>query len=134
MVCSLLRAREMQSKKILVVDDDPSQCRCMAIGLRVEGFDVVEALSGVQALANLEADEVDAAVIDLMMPGMNGLETCRVLMQKFPRVRVVLTSAYHLSQRQLDLAGIGDAVFLGKPFTVERLASAVRERLDHAAA
>lgn len=122
------------SKKVLVVDDDPSQCRCMAIGLRVEGFDVVEALSGPQALAGLESSAVDAAVVDLMMPGMNGLETCRVLRQRYPDVRVVLTSAYHLSQRQLDLAGIGDAVFLGKPFTVERLASAVRERLAVVAA
>ncbi len=43
----------------------------------------------------------------------------------------MLTSAYHLSQRQLDLAGIGHAVFLGKPFTVERLADAVRERIAH---
>lgn len=106
----------------------------MAIGLRVEGFEVVEALSGSQALTNLEGDSVDAAVVDLMMPGMNGLEMCRVLKQRYPEVSIVLTSAYHLSQRQLDLAGIGHAVFIGKPFTVERLAAAVRERLDYAAA
>lgn len=117
-------------KKVLVVDDDPSQCRCMAIGLRVEGFEVVEALSGAQALDGLSADEVDAAVVDLMMPGMNGLEMCRVLKERFPCVGVVLTSAYHLSQRQLDLAGIGHAVFLGKPFTMEKLARVVRQRLD----
>ncbi len=122
------------TKKVLVVDDDPSQCRCMAIGLRVEGFEVIEALSGSQALTNLEADHVDAAVVDLMMPGMNGLEMCRVLKQRYPDVSIVLTSAYHLSQRQLDLAGIGHAVFIGKPFTVERLAAAVRERIEFAAA
>lgn len=116
-------------KRILVVDDDPSQCRCMAIGLRVEGFDVVEAMSGTQALDGLNGDGVDAAVVDLMMPEMNGLEMCRVLKERHPNVRVVLTSAYHVSQRQLDLAGIGHAVFVGKPFTIEKLARVVRKRL-----
>lgn len=102
----------------------------MAIGLRVEGFEVLEALSGAQALDGLTIGAVDAAVVDLMMPGMNGLEMCRVLKERFPHVGVVLTSAYHLSQRQLDLAGIGHAVFLGKPFTMEKLARFVRQRLD----
>ncbi len=101
----------------------------MAIGLRVEGFEVVEALSGSQALDELSDGAVDAAVIDLMMPGMNGLEMCRVLRERFPDIGVVLTSAYHLSQRQLDLAGINHAVFLGKPFTMEKLARIVRQRL-----
>lgn len=116
-------------KKVLVVDDDPSQCRCMAIGLRVEGFEVVEALSGSQALEDLSESSVDAAVVDLMMPGMNGLEMCRVLHERYPQMSLVLTSAYHVSQRQLDLAGIGHAVFLGKPFTIEKLARVVRQRL-----
>jgi CheY-like chemotaxis protein len=102
----------------------------MAIGLRVEGFEVVEALSGAQALEGLEQNEVHAAVVDLMMPGMNGLEMCRVLKERFPRIGVVLTSAYHLSQRQLELAGIGHAVFIGKPFTMEKLARLVRQRLE----
>ena len=100
----------------------------------MEGYEVVEAVSGSQALADLENETVDAAVVDLMMPGMNGLEMCRVLRQRYPEVGVVLTSAYHLSQHQLDLAGIGHAVFLGKPFTVERLAAAVRGRLSPVAA
>jgi len=111
------------NQRIMVIDDDASQCRCMAIGLRVEGFEVVEAISGDQALGNLELGVVDVAVVDLMMPGMNGLELCRVMKQRHP-------AAYHLSKRQLELAGIGHAKFLGKPFTVERLAAAVRERLD----
>ncbi len=118
------------SSKILVVDDDASQCRCMAIGLRLEGFDVTEALNGEDALEHLGKQQARVAVVDLMMPGMNGLELCRVLKQRFPDVCVLLTSAYHLSQRQLELAGIGHAVFLGKPFTIDRLAHKVRERLQ----
>jgi CheY-like chemotaxis protein len=101
----------------------------MAIGLRVEGFEVVEALSGAQALNGLADTDVDAAVVDLMMPGMNGLEMCRVLKERFPDVTVVLTSAYHVSQRQLELAGIGHAVFIGKPFTMEKLARIVRQQI-----
>ena len=117
-------------KRVLIVDDDPSQCRCMAIGLCVEGFEVLEALSGAEAIEELSSGSVDAAVVDLMMPGMNGLEMCRVLKERYPRIGVVLTSAYHLSQRQLELAGISHATFLGKPFTMEKLARVVRQRLD----
>ena len=54
---------------------------------------------------------------DVNMPGMNGLELCRVMKQRHPAVNVVLTSAYHLSQRQLELAGIGNC-----PLTVDEVA------------
>ena len=78
------------SKRVLVIDDDPSQCKCMAIGLRVEGFEVLEALSGPEALEGTALESVDAAVVDLMMPVMNGLEVCRILQDKFPETVVVL--------------------------------------------
>lgn len=117
------------AERILIVDDDASQCRCMAIGLNVEGFEVVEARSGDEALEALDTGPFDVAVVDLMMPGMNGLELCRVMKQRYPGIGVVLTSAYHLSQRQLDLAGIGHAMFLGKPFTLDRLAKTVRDHV-----
>lgn len=116
----------VMGKSILVVDDDASQCRCMAVGLRVEGHEVIEAAGGDEALKLAAKNEVDVVVVDLMMPGMNGLELCRVLKERHPNIGLVLTSAYHLSQRQLELAGIGHALFVGKPFTVDRLAGAVR--------
>jgi len=115
--------------RVMVVEDDPSQCRCMAIGLRTEGFEVVEARSGAEALAHLDDGPAAVAVVDLMMPNMNGLELCRLMKERFPEVAVVLTSAYHLSQRQIELAGIGHARFLGKPFTIDCLAEAVRAQL-----
>jgi DNA-binding response OmpR family regulator len=101
----------------------------MAIGLRVEGFEVLEALSGPEALEGTALESVDAAVVDLMMPVMNGLEVCRILQDKFPETVVVLTSAYHLSRRQIELARVGDVTFLGKPFPMEKLANLLRGRL-----
>ncbi len=104
------------------------------MGLRVEGYDVVEALGGQEALRHFEGVPIDVAIVDLMMPGMNGLELSRVLKQRYPDTQVVLTSAYHLSRRQLELAGIGHAAFLGKPFTSDRLVQVIQTQLPSAEA
>ena len=117
------------SSRILVVDDDPVQCRCVAIGLKVEGFEVLETTNAERALEELGRSRFDAVVVDLMMPGINGLQMCRLLKTQEPDLPVVLTSGYHVSQRQLDLAGIGHALFVPKPFSAERLARILRTRL-----
>ncbi len=114
--------------RILVVNDDTVQCCCIAAGLRQEGFDVAGALSGDEALELLDRFPVQVAVVDLMMPGMSGLALGREIIRRYADVYVVLTSAWHLSQRQLELAGLRNAACLHTPFTIERLGSVVRQR------
>ncbi len=92
--------------RILVVDDDANQARVTAIGLRIEGFDVETAEDADGALGLLASRAFDLAVVDLMMPGTNGIQLARLLRERHPTTRVVLTSAYHLSERQLDPRGL----------------------------
>lgn len=115
--------------RILIVDDESNHRRTLAIGLRLEGFEVREAPDGQAALALIEEHSVDVAIVDLMMPGMNGLDLARRLRLRAPRVRVVLTSAYHLSERQLSRADVGAIGFVPKPYQLTDLVGFLRDKV-----
>ena len=112
--------------RILIVDDEENQRRTLAIGLRLEGFDVLVAASGAEALRMLASAHVDVAMIDLMMPGLNGLDLARQLRRTHPAVRVVLSSAYHLSARQVERADCGAVGFVPKPYKLGELCTFLR--------
>ncbi|MCA9607505.1 MAG: response regulator [Myxococcales bacterium] len=115
--------------RILIVDDEVNHRKALAICLRIEGYTVLEAEDGRAALELLAHEEVDMAIVDLMMPGINGLDLCRRMRFRHPAVPIVLTSAYHLSQRQLDRAEIRVLGFLPKPFEMNELVEFLRASL-----
>lgn len=117
--------------RVLIVDDEENQRRTLAIGLKPEGFDVIVASSGQEALQILSSgagQDVDLALIDLMMPGINGLDLARQMRRLFPSVRVVLSSAYHLSARQVERADCGAIGFVPKPYRLHELCSFLRAK------
>ena len=118
---------------ILIVDDEENHRRSLAIGLRIEGFHVSEACDGEDALAWLEQNAPDLAIGDLMMPGMNGLDLARRMRMRHPEVRVVLTSAYHLTERQVERAAVGVIAFVPKPYSMDELAGFLRAKLSRRA-
>ena len=65
--------------KILIVDDDPHIRELVRVSLRNNGFEVIEAADGLEALSQLDAVKLDLAVIDVMMPNMDGWELCQEL-------------------------------------------------------
>lgn len=110
--------------RVLIVDDEENQRRALSVGLASAGFQVLLASSGTEALEILAAEPgVDVAMIDLMMPGLNGLELARQIRRSFPGVRVVLSSAYHLSARQVERADCGAVGFVPKPYRLAELCS-----------
>ncbi|MFW5920729.1 MAG: response regulator [Polyangiales bacterium] len=122
------------SGNILVVDDDANHRQTLAIGLRLEGFEVSEAADGEQALQVADERRFDLAIVDLMMPGINGLDLARRLRFRHPGVRIVLTSAYHLSERQIERAGVGAVGFVPKPYQMDDLVAFLRDKLAASAA
>ena len=107
--------------RILIADDEPNHRRALSISLRLEGYEVAEAVDGQHALELLAEHDVDVVVCDLMMPRVDGLELARRLRFAFPGVRVVLMSAYHLTRSQLERAQVGDIGFLPKPYQFTEL-------------
>jgi DNA-binding response OmpR family regulator len=114
---------------VLIVDDEENHRRTLSIGLKLEGFDVIEAAAGADALRVLTLPPpVDIALIDLMIPGLNGLDLARQIRRMFPHVKVVLSSAYHLSARQVERADCGAVGFVPKPYQLAELCSFLRAK------
>jgi DNA-binding response OmpR family regulator len=116
--------------RVLIVDDEENQVRALTIGLRLEGFEVGVARDADSALQVLGIEPADIAIVDLMMPGTNGMELARKVRDQYPCVRVVLTSAYHLSERQLTRADCGVVGFVPKPYVLAELAAFLRRKLE----
>jgi DNA-binding response OmpR family regulator len=101
----------------------------MAIGLRIEGFEVETARDADSAMAQLASSPFDLAIVDLMMPGINGIQLARMVREHHAATRVVLTSAYHLSERQLVRADCGAVGFVPKPFDLSELARFLKAKM-----
>jgi len=116
--------------RVLLVDDEANHTRVMAIGLRVEGFEVETASDAEGALRLLATVPFDLAIVDLMMPRTNGLQLARMVRERHPGMCVVLTSAYHLSEPQLSRADCGAVGFIAKPCDLTELARFLKAKLS----
>lgn len=119
---------------VLIVDDEPNQRRALSIALRLEGFEVCAAGTALEALEVLRTATIDVALVDLMMPGVNGLDLARQMRTLHPSVPVVLTSAYHLSERQLARADAGVVGFVPKPCPMADVAAFLHAKVRSSAA
>jgi two-component system, OmpR family, response regulator MprA len=119
----------MVRMRILVVDDEPAVREALRRALQLEGYDVELAGDGVEALERLAANGVDAVLLDVMMPRLDGLETCRRLRRDGNALPVLmLTARDAVSDRVAGLdAGADDYVV--KPFALEELLARLRALL-----
>lgn len=101
--------------KILIVDDDPHIRELARVFLHNEGFDVYEAIDGVEALTKLESITVDMVILDIMMPNMDGWELCRQLRAayNFPLLMLTAKGETHDKVHGFEL---GTDDYLVKPF------------------
>ena len=124
------RSRQEKLTRILVVDDDPNELRALSICFKLEGFNVVGVMSGNAAVDMLKKREFAVALIDLMMPQMNGIQLAREIRNVSPSTKTVLMSAYTLSPSQLNKIDIGIVGFVTKPFEFENLVSFLKHCID----
>jgi PAS domain S-box-containing protein len=119
------------AQTVLVVDDDREQ--------REVAVDILESLnyraeavdSGAAALDRLAGQAMDLLVLDMVMPGgMDGLETYRAVLERHPGQKALVVSGFAKTDRVQETLRLGAAGFVRKPYTVERLALALKEALD----
>lgn len=118
-------------QNILLVDTPDGDATLLASALRVEGFHVELAPSAPEAREALRRNPAVVAIIDLMLradAGTNALELARELKEAYPAMRVLLTSAYHLSERQLERADCGVSGFIPKPYDLVEVVSFIRSK------
>jgi two-component system OmpR family response regulator len=106
--------------RVMVVDDEESLRDLLRIGLGRAGFEVETYADGMEALAQVPRFQPQAAVIDILMPGLNGFELCRRLRQDPQIYIVMLTARDAVSDRIAGLEGGADD-YLVKPFSMEEL-------------
>jgi len=117
---------------VLLVEDDPDSAILMAQILELEGYRVVEARSGAEALERAFDPDIRVALLDVMLPGIDGFEVCRRLRQdeRTARLPVAFISARSVPEDRAAGLQVGADVYLTKPISRAALVSAVKWLLD----
>ena len=117
-----------EGKLVLIVDDDAALSEMLQIVLRQEGFDTVRAASGDAALSEFHRHRPDLVLLDLMLPGMGGVDVCKQLRQQSGVPIVMLTAKSDTADVVAGLeAGADD--YVAKPFKTKELIARIRTRL-----
>ena len=116
---------------MLVVDDDPTIADSVAVRLRAEGLDVEVAADGPAAVTACRARQPDLVVLDLMLPGFDGLEVCRRIQADRPVPVLMLTARAEETDMLVGL-GVGADDYLVKPFSMRELVARVHALLRRA--
>ncbi len=114
--------------KILVVDDDPHIRELVKVFLLQEGFEVLEATNGVDALALLETTSAEMVILDIMMPHMDGWELCRELREHYDMPLLMLTAKGETTQKVKGFQ-LGTDDYMVKPFEPAELVARVKALL-----
>jgi two-component system, NtrC family, response regulator AtoC len=101
---------------ILVVDDEELTQRTISRGLHQEGWDVLVASSGEEGLKIFAEEKPELALLDVVLPGLSGVEVLRQIKQQAPATVVVMMSAYHMVDRAVEAMKLGAFDYLLKPF------------------
>jgi two-component system KDP operon response regulator KdpE len=116
----------MESGVILVVDDEMSIRRALHTTLEKLGFKVVEAARGEEALSLVRTNPFDAVLLDINMPGMNGIETCKSMRRLFPRIPILMLTVRDSEDDKVEALDAGADDYITKPFQLRELTARIR--------
>jgi len=116
--------------RVLVIDDDPGVRDYLEALVSRQGYDVSAAAGGEDALRTLAETRPDLVTLDVVLPGMDGLETLKELKQRLPDVPVIMLSGHGQARTIVEAMKLGAADFLRKPFEVEELELAFQKALE----
>jgi two-component system KDP operon response regulator KdpE len=122
-----------KKKRILIVDDELSILKYLRANLEAEGYKVLMAMDGVQALQTIEAEMPDLVVLDIMMPDMDGLEVCRRL-REWSQLPIIVLSARADEKDKVQCLDLGADDYITKPFGKGEFIARVRAVLRRAEA
>jgi two-component system response regulator MprA len=117
------------SARVLIADDDRAIRDALTRALGLEGYDVVQAVDGTTALALVESAQPDVAILDVMMPNIDGLTVCRVLRAERNRLPVLMLTARTETPDRVAGLDAGADDYLAKPFDLDELLARLRALL-----
>src|SRR5258705_3129722 len=116
--------------KILVIDDEEAIRKSLRMVLEYEGYEFVEAPSGPEGIEATRRESPDAVLLDIKMPGMDGLEVLQALRAKDQRTPVLIVSGHGDIPTAVDAIHMGAYDFLEKPLESERVLTALRNAIE----
>ena len=120
-----------EQEKILIIDDEPDTILILQDRLEMEGYQVITATDGCDALELIDQDLPDLVLLDIQMPRLDGIETLTHIHQKYPGILVVMLTAHGTIQRAVEATKQGAYDFLEKPFQPEHITQKVDQALEH---
>ncbi len=118
--------------RILLIEDEKMLSRFVQLELTHEGYDVDTALDGREGLEKALAGDYDLMLLDLMLPGLSGIEICRRVRQHSQKPIIMLTAKDDVSDKVMGL-DMGADDYVTKPFAIEELLARIRVALKHGA-
>jgi len=115
------RGEKEMPKKILIIDDEPEICKMVTEFLFDAGYAASYALNGPDGLARIKKDLPSLVILDIGMPGMDGIEVMRLIHEQFPALPVVILTGQRDPETVKKMAGLGASEFLTKPIHLETL-------------
>jgi two-component system cell cycle response regulator len=138
LVKNILPNENMTLKRpvILCVDDEPANLKLLENILVPRGYEVVSAANGEDALLKIKTRTIDLVLLDLMMPGMDGLQVCRKIKEnkKYRNIPIVMLTAYTGVETYIKSLSNEVCAYLQKPFAAEELVRIVRAALEQSEA
>ena len=118
----------MNTAKILIVDDEPQIRRVLRVTLSAQGYVVSDARTGEEALEQLRSERPDLILLDVNMPGVGGLQTCRI-MRESSDVAIIMLTVRDSERDKVDALDAGADDYIVKPFSTPELFARVRAAL-----
>ena len=118
----------MSAGRVLVIDDDPQIRRAMKMTLSAHGYEVADARTGEEGLNELRSSVYDLVLLDMNMPGMGGIETCR-LIRSNSEVAIIMLTVNNTEKDKVDALDAGADDYVTKPFSTPELLARIRAAL-----
>ena len=118
----------MSAGRILVIDDDPQIRRAMRTTLTARGYEVGDARTGEEGLEKLRSETYDLVLLDKNMPGIGGIETCRMI-RSSSEIAVIMLTVSNTEKDKVDALDAGADDYVTKPFSMPELLARIRATL-----
>ena len=118
----------MSSARIMIVDDDPQIRRVLRTALVAQDYEVVDARNGEEALERLRDEKLDLIILDVNMPGMNGLEACRTI-RSTSEISIIMLTVRDTESDKVEALDVGADDYMTKPFGSPELLARIRAAL-----